>query len=454
MAYGALAVLHRHEGTLRAEVTPRTIGWFLVAVAGFLLALVLNERAPIPRRWMWTAAVAFRLLLLTTTPTLSDDVYRYLWEGHLWTEGVSPYEHPPPDPALDAHEIPVRNQVNNATLASPYLPAAHAVFAVAALVAPSEPITMQAVMVGFDLLTALLIARLLALAGHRPDRLLLYLWNPLVVVEIAHGAHLDALMVALATAAVVAAESGTGRRVWRAWASPVLLGAAVLTRPLPALLLAVLWWRWTWRQRGLFFGVLVAAVVPFGMVSGWGLDDPNPGTGLFGSMRAYADTFRFNGGIHRWTAAWWGDGAATTLSVAGLALVMGVVAWQARAARTALGRLRLLSVPVGAYLVLTPVLHPWYLLMLVALMPFLAPLTSPGPAEARWRWALLVPWLYLGATAVFSYLTYEDPLAFGEREPIRRLEWLPTLSALAVAGALLASRLLLSRFVRTRRPIG
>ncbi|HDH03277.1 MAG TPA: hypothetical protein ENH15_03430, partial [Actinobacteria bacterium] len=83
IAYLSLVRLDAQVGTLRDEFTPQTIGWYLLAFVGFLVALWWNERRPIPLVWLWVIPIVFRLLLLATTPTLSDDVYRYIWDGNV-----------------------------------------------------------------------------------------------------------------------------------------------------------------------------------------------------------------------------------------------------------------------------------------------------------------------------------------------------------------------------------
>ena len=46
-----------------------------------------------------------RLTLLPTTPELSDDFYRFLWDGQLMVEGVNPYLHLPSKIALQSTEF-------------------------------------------------------------------------------------------------------------------------------------------------------------------------------------------------------------------------------------------------------------------------------------------------------------------------------------------------------------
>lgn len=457
----ALAILDLRHGTLRDSIVPQTIGWYLVAFAGFVIAAVWNERSPVPVRWLWAAAILFRLLMLTTSPTLSDDVYRYLWDGHLVAEGVNPYTFAIDDPAGDDYEIPARALANNRTLSSPYLPTVHAFFGAAALVLPSEPIVLQALMVAFDLIAAVLLAKLLALAHLPAHRLLLYLWNPFVIVEVAHSAHLDALMIMLMLWAFVL--TWDRRSSGRALLAPVLLALATLTRVLPVLALPVLFWKWSWLQRIVYAVTCAVVVVPFGLGAGFGLVGESTGTGVFGSARAYSETFRFNASIYFWLERWiggrglddkgWNEpGALTRLIIAVVFVaIMLFIWWRARArADDLLPALRLMVAPFVAYVLLAPVMHPWYAMSLVVLLIF----TTPSVDESPRRWLLSLPWLYLIVAMTFSYLTYEFPDAHAERAWVRNVEWLPTIALLIVAVVVVWSRQQGQEGERMRAEIG
>ncbi len=446
LGIGGVLWVDHVNGTVRAGVVDQTIAFYVVAFVGFVAAVWLNERRAIDWRVIWAVAIVARLLLLFTTPTLSDDVYRYLWEGHLLSEGVSPYQAPIFDPALDPYSIPARSLVNNPTLASPYLPMAHAVFALSAALFPSEPITMQIVMVLLELTAAALLVVLLRVVGAKRERILLWLWNPLVIVEVAHGAHLDALMIALTLGALVLAvdpqlqDSKSGRI-----GAPVLLALATLTRPIPVLLVPVLFWRWNWTQRVIYGATLVGAVVPFALWSGLGLGTAQAGVGVFGSSRSYTETFRFNTAIYQSLEQWigsqglddrgWNEPMALTRLVVAIAFVSFMLwLWfRARSVVTPLATLRMMMIPIGAYVLLTPVFHPWYALLLFALLIFQAPVDGEPPT----RWLTLVPWGWLAAATSLSYLTYRDPFNFAESAWVRRVEWWPVL---IVGAAVLVSR--------------
>src|SRR5437588_8585338 len=46
-------------------------------------------------------AVLFRLSLLFSPPYLSDDIYRYVWDGRVQAAGINPYRYIPADAALE-----------------------------------------------------------------------------------------------------------------------------------------------------------------------------------------------------------------------------------------------------------------------------------------------------------------------------------------------------------------
>ncbi|MCQ3977936.1 MAG: hypothetical protein DPW09_31295 [Anaerolineae bacterium] len=432
--YSGLVSLHSRYGGLRDSHIPETLAWYGLAFAAYLAAILWAERRRVgSMKVVWGAAIAFRVLFLLTTPTLSDDVYRYLWDGYVANQGVSPYAYPIDAPELDDLDIPQRALANHRWMASPYLPAAQLLFASLTGLLPLQPLFFQMAMVVFDLLSGIFILKLLKMAGQPGHRILIYLWHPLVVIEVAHGAHVDAWMIFLTMLALWLILS-SGQPKMSTWLAPALLALATLTKILPLLLLPVLFWRW--RQLLRYGAVLLALLVPFGLQAGWGLAGPLDGAGLFGAIRIYAGQWNFNSGLFHWLADdllpnlgvteanEWAKGGVSLAMLATVAVV-----WRQARRPLAIGAtLRLMAVPFMAYLLLTTTVHPWYALILLAFLPFLA----PGLTESRWRWLAVVPWLYLSATLPLSYLTYLNPLDFRELEWVRQTEWLPTLGWLIV----------------------
>ena len=437
LGYAGLVQMQWRYGTLRDAHVPETIGWYSAAFIAYVLALIWIEKHAISLRWVWGLAVVFRLLmLLTTPPTLSDDVYRYLWDGHVANQGVSPYAHAIESPELDYLTVPVRAQANNAWMASPYLPVAQLVFWGITAVLPLNPLYLQITMILFELTTAWMLSRLLHLAQLPAHRILIYLWNPLIIIEVAHSAHLDAWMIFLALLAVKLTIDNCQLSIVNSL-PPFFLALATLTKPLPILIAPILFWRWTWSQRIAFGLLTVGLLIPFGLQAGWGLSGDLDGTGLFGALRIYTDQWNFNSGVFHWMTLFLGkqsvgnpaDAAKLVIGVVMVGVETAVFLIARTQTNNRLATLRLMIIPFMAYVLLTPTLHPWYILILLTFMLFLAPTST----ESKQRWWLILPWLYLSYTLIFSYLTYLDPFNHGELEWVRQLEWLPTLGLLITA---------------------
>ncbi len=86
-----------------------------------------------------------------------------------------------------------------------------------------------------DLLAGVLLLFLLRALGRSPLAVLIYLWNPLVIFEVAHSAHVDALVLPLLAAAFLARLKG------RPVLTGLLLGLAASMKLFPVLLVPALW---------------------------------------------------------------------------------------------------------------------------------------------------------------------------------------------------------------------
>jgi hypothetical protein len=83
--------------------------------------------------------------------------------------------------------------------------------------------------------------------------------------------------------------------------------------------------------------------------------------------------------------------------------------------------LRLAVVPLAAHLLLTTTVHPWYVTLIIPLLPFLLPREGETPETARF----ILPWLYFSAAVALSYLTYLDPANLREYDLVRLVEYVP-----------------------------
>ncbi len=77
-------------------------------------------------------AALFRLLLVATPPSLSDDIHRYVWDGRVQAAGINPFLHPPDSEELRALRDEGWSKVNHPAIRTIYPPLAQGVFALAA----------------------------------------------------------------------------------------------------------------------------------------------------------------------------------------------------------------------------------------------------------------------------------------------------------------------------------
>lgn len=208
-------------------------------------------------------AILLRLIALGAPVFLSDDINRYIWDGRVQAAGINPYRYIPTDPDLaplrDEAIYPNINRNNYAPTIYP--PVAQMLFLLANRVGETA-LAVKLVFVAVEAVGIGALLLILRSVGAPRERILLYVWHPLPVWEIAGSGHIDAAVVAFAALALAAAVHG--RRAW----SGAALAAATLVKFFPLVLAPALWrpgksnigdWRWP----AAFFAVIVAAYLPY-----------------------------------------------------------------------------------------------------------------------------------------------------------------------------------------------
>src|SRR5262245_45130871 len=83
------------------------IAWFLklavVQIVIYLAVAWLSLRSRDSRSLLLlglTFAALFRLSIIFSPPYLSDDIYRYIWDGRVQSAGINPYRYIPADESL------------------------------------------------------------------------------------------------------------------------------------------------------------------------------------------------------------------------------------------------------------------------------------------------------------------------------------------------------------------
>jgi hypothetical protein len=257
-----LLVLYRMG--LRADGVS-DIRWFikvaLVQSAIYLLAAVIVFRAGSSRSRLPIIigfAVLFRLSILFAPPYLSDDIYRYIWDGRVQAAGINPYRHVPSAPELShLRDDPIYPKINRRDYAPTiYPPLAEVLFFLTTRISENV-VWMKLTMLGFEVIALWAMVQLLNLYGLPRERLLIYAWHPLVVWEFAGSGHVDAITIAFIALAFVA---------WRRKANikaGLALAAATLIKLFPLVLLPALFRPRHWKISLAFLATIIVAYLPY-----------------------------------------------------------------------------------------------------------------------------------------------------------------------------------------------
>lgn len=316
-------------------------------------ALALRPRRPASSSGARALAIILaiglvpRLLLIPTAPTLSEDLYRYLWDGRLVAAGWNPFLHPPSDPAFAAWRDALYARLNHAAVPTIYPPLAQWLFALAWKLG-GTPFAWKALLLALEAALVASLAWLLRRRRLPPERLLLYYWNPLVVVECYGSGHVDLAAAAFLALAIALFEGGRRARAGAA------LGAAVLVKVVPMLLVPALARRRAWATLAAATLLIALLYLPF----------RSAGTMLWEGLRIYARNWEYNGPVYAAIRPFFRNGDEPRLLLAGaLAAALGVIAWRART----LSGAALAS--WMAFVLLSPTVYPWYLVPAIALLP-------------------------------------------------------------------------------------
>jgi alpha-1,6-mannosyltransferase len=382
-----------------------------IAVASYaiVIARIWHEHAA-PRRLLVTAfllAFAFRLPPAVAPVGVDSDMVRYLWDGRVQTLGYNPYSVLPNDPALAHTHIDGSARMPSRNDRTPYPPAAQLFFRTVVSISDST-LAMKIALVLCDLLAMLVLWRWLAATGRSEWLTLTYAWNPLVVFEVAHSGHIDALG---ALWIVAAAYWLTRRRTLPATLAFVL---AIATKLVPIVLAPLFLGRI--RKRDAIAGAVLLAALYLPFSSG---DVP------LGAVPNVVQRVRFNGPVFAAIAA-----ISFPRMAAAVALVLALSAaayarWRLPASDPAAW-----AWPMAIAIACGPVIYPWYLLYLTpflfsaATLPLAVWTISALPVYEVWRqsrmggrwippvWVMVVEFVSVIAAAVIGRVW---------REPLHRL---------------------------------
>lgn len=369
------------------------------------------------------AAMLLRLSLLFYLPNLSDDFYRFVWDGRLSAQGINPFSYLPSE-LLNASIVKVDaaifEKLNSPGYYSVYPPLNQLVFYLSATISPSNLFGSVVVMKLFiaccELGTILLGRKLLRQFGLNENLILLYALNPLVIVELSGNIHFEVAMIFFTVLSVYLMVQG------KTWWAAVALSIAVCIKFWPLIFMPFFYKRFFETADGKNFTL---GIMRF---SAWAISvlvitallflpfySQNMLANIGSSINLYVQHFEFNAGIF-YIIRWIGfktkgydviHMVGPWLPVAVTLIVLLYFLLEKNPKPQTVFATFLFSQTI--YLLFATTVHPWYITPLVLFCIF-TPLRFPLV------WSALIP---------LSYIAYSTV-------PVDENEWLIALEYVAV----------------------
>jgi alpha-1,6-mannosyltransferase len=167
----------------------------------FLAFLVLIKVPKTIFNWLWIALI-FRLIFLVAEPSLSDDYYRFIWDGRMWHAGENAYAIIPSNAPettrlqIDSEEELLKG-MNSPDYYSVYPPLHQAVFWLSAFGKSTiqSIVIIRILVIAFDIALIFMLIAVLKSMKLPSWHAAIYALNPLVIIESTGNLHLEIIMM-------------------------------------------------------------------------------------------------------------------------------------------------------------------------------------------------------------------------------------------------------------------
>lgn len=337
--------------------------------------------------------ILFRLLFINSFPTLSDDYFRFIWDGQLIANGVNPFDYLPTEVSIDfPNKTDLLKGMNSPGYYTVYPPIAQCIYYTSVWLSPNSIlgsiIVMRSIVLLCEIGTIVLLPKLLSVLKMNPANSVWYILNPLVIVELTGNLHFEGIVIFFFLLAVYLLILHKEKLAAVAWAF------AAASKLIPIFFLPILLRKLSFKKAVFFYAlfglVFLLLWIPF--------YNSTLLPHFLESVRLYSKTFEFNASVYylvRWvgyeivdyniiqTAGPWLSRIAY-LGILIILLKRKIINWQ--------HFFTLLLFALSWYYLLALIVHPWYSITLVFLAVF-----------TKFRYPML--W---SALAVLSYWAYTN----------------------------------------------
>jgi len=348
-------------------------------------------------------AIGLRLLFMFSMPFLSDDVYRFIWDGRLLINGISPFAALPIDYITNQSAIPGIDDSLYKLLNSPeyftvYPPLSQFVFWLSALISPQNTfgsiLVIRILIILAEVGSLMLMVKLLKHYKLPAKNILLYALNPLIILELTSSLHFEAFVIYFLLLGLYLLHKH------KVVFSGISWSIAIGFKLIPLIFLPLLIRRISIKKQAVLYltiGVLtILLFIP--------LYDGALINGLSSSLTLYFQTFEFNASIYYLAraAGYWFTGyniiaqLGPSLAVTTLIVILFYSLFSKQKMKFLPEAMMFVLL---IYLSFATTVHPWYITTLIALSVF-------STYRFSILWSLLIFVTYSG----YSSTGYIEPI--------------------------------------------
>ena len=223
-------------------------------------------KKPIKYSLMVGLGVVFRLIFLFSIPNLSQDFYRFIWDGQLIINGLNPYLFTPNELINTHHTLftqmePLYKGMGalSAQHFSNYPPIHQLPFVIAALISKNSilgsVIILRIIIILADIGILIYGKKLLELLKLPTQNIFYYFLNPLVVIELTGNLHFEALMLFFLMVSLYFLYKQ------KLIHSAIFMGFSILTKLLPVFFLPLLINRLKFKKTLLYSTLIIGCII-------------------------------------------------------------------------------------------------------------------------------------------------------------------------------------------------
>ena len=359
--------------TILAYVLTRENTFWLVSIFGILFVLFWSIHRQI-KTWkqLLFLGLLFRLVFICATPNLSQDFYRYLWDGNLMGMGINPYLHTPKE-VVELVQFPFSSVLyekmgflSNVNYSN-YPPLSQYLFQGMAFFSQKNLfggiIFLRFIYFMFEMLLFFLGKNLIKTLKLSPNLASWYFLNPLLIIETYGNLHGEGVMCGIFLL-------GLGFLFQkRVFFSALLFGISIAFKLFPLLFLPLFYFYFRRKRRLLFYGIITTTVFLFFLP----FSNENTALNYWKTLNLWFNTFEFNASLfYLLRAIGFELVGFNIIKIVGLIMPfflitsIGYISLRNRNP-TDIQILKNLLWVCSLYLFTATTVHPWYVISLVAL---------------------------------------------------------------------------------------